>query len=41
MKNDYSLTLGIPTYNCEKTIEALITSAETMATLSNIKYSGK
>ena len=37
MKNDYSLTLGIPTYNCEKTIEALITSAETMAILSNIK----
>ena len=37
MKNDYSLTIGIPTYNCEKTIEALITSAETMASLSNIK----
>ena len=37
MKKDYSLTIGIPTYNAEKTIEAAIMSAENSAICSNYK----
>lgn len=37
MKKDYSLTLGIPTYNAERTIDALIHSAESMSKMTNIK----
>lgn len=37
MKNDYSLTLGITTWNSERTLDALVHSAELMGVMTNIK----